>query len=163
MSNILDRQAAGGGGGVLGPTGNLPTSPTNPTMTNILPGYSETFGPPSWVSPPTISAITAAERDADHIDNFLLGVVLANITAINNFSILCPLTSPELPTALSWSRLEAACISCEVYKLLHNTVSSGVSDKKEDWDQAIVDFFPHRHYLVTIGPVIMLHDRPVIP
>ena len=75
----------GGGGGVLGPSGNLPT---NPTMSNILPGYSDTFGPPSWVSPPTISAITAAERDADHIDDFLLGVVLANITAINHSSLL---------------------------------------------------------------------------
>ena len=54
-------------------------------------------------------------------------------------------------------------MSCDEYKLLHKTVQSGVSDHKEDWDQKITDFFIHRHSLVTVGPVVMLHDRPVIP
>ena len=89
-------------------------------------------------------------------------MVLASITEINQSS-LSPLTSPDHPTALSWARLKAACLSCDQYKLLHKTIQAGVSDKKEDWDQEIVDYFPHRQSLVTVGPVIMLHDRPVIP
>ena len=133
-------------------------------MSNVLPGYSDTFGPPSWVSPPSILIInTSAAEDANNIDEFLTGVVLASITEINKHSLLSPLTSSAQPTALSWSRLEAACLSCDEYKILHKTLRSGVSDKKEDWDQLIVDFFPHRLSLVTVGPVVMLHDRPIIP
>ena len=42
-------------------------------------------------------------------------------------------------------------------------IQSGVSDRKEDWDEQIVDYFPRRQSLVTVGPVVMFHDRPVIP
>ena len=144
-----------------------PIGQADNNMSNVLQGYSDTFGPPSWVSPPTISAIavtnTSAETDATNIDEFLTGVILASITDINHHSLLSPLTSTTQPTALSWSRLEAACLSCDQYKLLHRTVQSGVSDKREDWDQQITDFYPHRQSLVTVGPVVMLHDRPIIP
>ena len=136
------------------------------SMSNVFPGYSDTLAPPSWVSNPTVSALTPTpeeSRDASDVEELLSGVVLASITGINSHSYLAPLTSPSQPTVLSWSRLEAACMSCDEYKLLHKTVQSGVSDHKEDWDQKITDFFIHRHSLVTVGPVVMLHDRPVIP
>ena len=136
-------------------------------MTNVRSGYSDTFGPPSWVSHPSISAIavtnTSAEADASNIEELLTGVVLASIMEINQHSLLSPLTSTTQPTALSWSRLEVACLSCDQYKLLHRTVQAGVSDKREDWDQQITDFYPHRQSLVTVGPVVMFHDRPIIP
>ena len=141
-------------------------------LSNVLSGYSDTLGPPSWVSSPTVAALinnaicssfdTHAAQDAADIEDYLTGIVLASITEINQTS-LSPLTSPDHPTALSWARLEAACLSCDQYKLLHKTIQAGVSEKKEDWDQEVADYYPHRQSLVTVGPVVMLHDRPVIP
>jgi hypothetical protein len=65
-------------------------------MTNVLPGYSETLGPPSWVSTPTVSSITLAPtpeetKDATDIDELLTGVILSSITGINQHSFLSPL------------------------------------------------------------------------
>ena len=45
---------------------------------------------------------------------------------------------------------------------LSGKAGSLVSDDVKAWDQKITDFFPHRHSL-TVGPVVMLYDRPVIP
>ena len=147
-------------------------SPIN-QMSNVLPGYADNLGPPSWVSPPTVAALhrgaspaafdTQAAEDANKIEELLTGMVLASITEINHQSSLSPLTSSDTPAALTWNRLEAACLSCDQYKLLYKTVQSGVSDKREDWDEKIADYYPHRLSLVTVGPVVMLHDRPVIP
>ena len=113
-------------------------SPIN-QMSNVLPGYADTLGPPSWVSPPTVAALhrgaspaafdTQAAEDANKIEELLTGMVLASITEINHQSSLSPLTSSDTPAALTWNRLEAACLSCDQYKLLHKTVQSGVSDK----------------------------------
>ena len=148
-----------------------PLNNADKNISNVLPEYSNTLSPPGWVSPPVVALLTNATNqsfdtneadEAAEIDEYLTGVILASITDINQ-QFLSPLTSPDHPTALSWSRLEAACLSCDEYKLLHRTIQSGVSDRKEDWDQQIVDYFPHRQSLVTTGPVIMLHDRPVIP
>ena len=149
---------------------NMATSPrTGENMlSNVMPGYADSLGPPSWVSGPSVAAISMVPspqeaKAATDMDNFLTGVILASLEDINNQSLLSPLTSPSQPTVLSWSRLEAACSSCEEYKLLHNTVKSGVSDQSSDWDEKIKDFFQHRHSLTNIGPVVMLYDRPVIP
>ena len=64
---------------------------------------------------------------------------------------------------ISWQRLESACLACEEYVLLHNTVKAGVPEDKSAWDSLVQDFYQHRHSLVTSGPVVLLHDRPVIP
>ena len=48
-----------------------------------------------------------------------------------------------------------------MYKNLRRTLETG-SDKKEDWDHTIAEFYPMRQSLVVVGPVILLHDRPVI-
>ena len=145
-----------------------PPADMDASMSNVLPGYSDSLGPPSWVSTPTVSALTLAPtaeeiQDTTRIDEFLTGIILATITEVNQHSLLTPLTSPTQPTVLSWARLEAACLSCPDYNLLRKAVQSGVSDTKEDWDVQILDFFPQRHSLVAVGPVVMLHDRPVIP
>lgn len=137
-------------------------------MSNIMPSYSDSLGPPSWVSTPTVSSITLAPtpqeaKSATELDDLLTGIILACLEDVNRHSFLTPLTSPSQPTVLSWARLEAGCLSCDNYKLLHNTVQSGVSDQKENWDERIKDFYQQRHSLTNVGPVVMLHDRPVIP
>ena len=134
----------------------------------VLTGYSESLGPPSWVSIPTVAAMSLLpsihdNRQSSDTEEFLTGLILSSIASINSCSSMSPVTTSAQPTVLSWARLEAASQACKDYKLLHSTVQSGVSDNKADWDHRIVDFFIHRHSLVTVGPVVMLHDRPVIP
>ena len=147
-------------------------------MNHLLPGYSDNLGPPTWVSPPTgtVSAVngslsvstysspTWSEVESSEIlEGLLQGNILATIANINAYTQLTPPTNHHNPAVLTWKRLEAACLACDEYKLIHKTIQGGVSDKKEDWDQQINDYYPHRHSLVTTGSVILLHDCPVIP
>ena len=149
-------------------------------MMQVLTGYSNSLGPPSWVSTPSVSTISVTPSSeevnkATELEEFITGLVISSIASINNCSSMssiasinnCSSISPVItssqPTVLSWARLEAACATCEVYKLLHNAVQTGLSDNKADWDDKIADFFIHRQSLTTVGPVVMLHDRPVIP
>ena len=84
------------------------------------------------------------------------------IASVNSWSRMTPISSTSTPEALSWQTLEAACLNCDTYKILLKTVQAG-SDRQEDWDQKIMDYYPHRRSLIAVGPVVMLHDRPVIP
>ena len=132
-------------------------------MTNILPAYSDSLGPPSWISSPSLNtaAVTMATISAallaptweetqasENMEGFLLGTVMASISNLNSHSQLAPLTSGNRPTVLTWNRLEAACLACDEYKLLHRTVQKGVSDRREEWDHQISDYYQHRHSLV---------------
>ena len=65
--------------------------------------------------------------------------------------------------AITWQMLEAACQTCTEYKLLHQTVQQGVPEQSKDWDQCLLPYYRHRHLLTTIGPVVLINDRPVIP
>ena len=83
-----------------------------------------------------------------------MGIVMADIAAITNN------TDVE---AITWEKLEAACQVSSQYQLLHKTVNQGVSNNSQDWDMQIKDYFVHRHALSTLGSVVLLYDRPVIP
>ena len=150
------------------PIASQTTTPTaNNTMDiNIQPGYSNNLGPPTWVSPPTLAALTIASTDHNEElippEDLLVGNIFATLATVNSWSRMAPVTSEHKPTVLSWERLEAACHHCDTYQLLHKTVRSG-TDQRENWDQRIIDFYQHRHSLVAVGPVVLLHDRPVIP
>ena len=126
-------------------------------QSNVSSGYSEHLGQPSWVSPPTVAAIT------NYTEDLLLGYTVSCMAEVNSWSGIYSIAAEERPQAISWPRLEAACISCPQYTILHKTVQMGVPDDKAAWDEQIKDFYQHRHSLTTVGPVVMLHDRPVIP
>jgi len=95
-------------------------------------------------------------------EEVLVGHIMSAIASINTWSRTTPITTTVSPEALSWKKLETACLACDAYKLLVSTVQTG-SNRKEDWDESIADFYPHRQSLVVVGPVVLLHDRPVIP
>ena len=59
--------------------------------------------------------------------------------------------------------LEAACLSCSEYKLLHWTVKHGIPKQKKDWYHLLQPYYRHRHLLTTIGPAVMINDKPVVP
>jgi hypothetical protein len=65
-------------------------------MSNVLPGYSDSLGPPSWLSNPTVATLSLAPtyeeiQDSNQIDEFLTGVIIASIasiTEVNSHSLL---------------------------------------------------------------------------
>ena len=114
--------------------------------------YTNSLGPPAWVSPPVLSSIST------DTDELLQGHVIAALALVN-----AGVTVDSPADIISWQRLESACLACEEYVLLHNTVKAGVPEDKSAWDSLIQDYYQHRHSLVTSGPVVLLHDRPVIP
>ena len=103
----------------------------------------------------TITTPTTEEvYEADRLEEMVLGSAAAHIAAINHNSEV---------EAITWEKLETACLASPVYQLLHQAVQAGVSDNSQDWDIQLKEFFPHRHSLTTLGPVVLLYDRPVIP
>ena len=65
--------------------------------------------------------------------------------------------------AITWEMLETACKSCTEYKLLHDKVQMGLPEQSKDWEQSLLPYYRHRHLLTTLGPVVLINDRPVIP
>ena len=123
-------------------------SPISSTPQSVVTAaYSDELGPPAWISPPVVGSLTTDQEE------LLQGNIIASLAFIN----------VDQSNIVSWQRLEAACLADQAYKILHQTISTGAPDTRDRWDQAIQDFFPHRHSLITVGPVVMLHDRPVIP
>ena len=146
---------------------------TDPTvLSNVSPGYADTLGPPSWVSGPTIGTLNASEdlSDSDQLEALITGYAMASLAALNQSTpssdispcSTCAITHPGM-MILSWDRLEAACLSSSVYILLHRTISEGAPELISDWDEQLKVYHKHRLALMVVGPVVLLHDRPVIP
>ena len=149
-----------------------PCSAPPPMVNNVLPEYSNTSGPPDWVSPPTLAAILAGmavpstdqESQSQELEEFLLGQVYSCLAA------LTPQAPAELAlfgehnvSVITWDRLVEECKQSTTYQLLHKTVSCGVPDSSKDWDNKVLPYYQTRHGLSTLGPVVMYYDRPVIP
>ena len=139
------------------PTTNKPVTTEFTMQTNVSSGYADHLGQPSWVSPPTTAAVLHEAED------LMTGYTIAAMAEINSSATINTNSAQSSPQAISWSRLESACITCPEYTLLHNTVQQGVPDNKDAWDEQIKDYHTHRHSLTTLGPVVLLHDRPIIP
>ena len=141
-------------------------------MNNVLPQYSSHLSAPSWVTPPSLSAILAPlaqePTDIETIESRNLETSILELTQ-KKISTLMPHTPATIAMfgvtnveVLTWTRLTLHCQKSEQYKSLHHMVSSGCSDNSDDWELEIKPYFRHRHALSTIGPVVLLHDRPVI-
>ena len=127
-------------------------------MSNVLPAYSTTMGPPDWISTPTISSYST------EVDEYVTGVAMSRLENFNNppESLISGIAATPLQ-AITWQMLEAACQGCEEYKLLHLTVQQGAPELSKDWDQRLLPYHRHRHLLTTLGPVVLINDRPVVP
>ena len=111
-------------------------------------------------------------EQADNLEEFVAGNVIAHLASINydhkTLDKYSPysqqaLLSNDSVEALTWPRLESACVQCPTYQLLHQLVSQGVPENSSAWDERIKPYFSHRHSLSTLGQVVLLHDRPVLP
>lgn len=139
---------------------------------NILPGYDEHLGPPSWVTTGRAGALHGQDLDdTDTVELLLLGLGMAAIAEINNAkscpvaaaTSLVPNQSSDKPVLLTWARLEKAAINCKSYQTLHSLISSGAPDDRSAWPESLLQYYQHRHSLLTVGCIVYLHDRPVIP
>ena len=136
------------------------------THATVVSQSSSTISPHQVLPIPySLASLHAAPEVCEsqlHTEDVLVGHIMSGIATVNEWSRATPITTNSVPEALSWKKLEAACLSCENYKTLVRTVQLG-SDKREDWDNAVADYYPQRQSLITVGPVVLLHDRPVIP
>ena len=151
---------------------NPHTNQTNP-VSNVLPNYANTMGPPDWVSSPIIASFGPATASpatpedttaSELLESFVMGLALAKLEQFNNqHDATCASLATTPMEAITWQMLEAACRQCPEYKLLHQLVQQGVPDDGKDWDKQLLPYYRHRHHLVTAGPVVLLNDRPVVP
>ena len=93
-----------------------------------------------------------------------MGVTLSQLASFNHppETLLASMEVPPLQ-AITWDMLESACNSCKEYQLLHQTILRGISDDRNDWDTLLLPYYRLRHLLTTIGPIILVNDRPLIP
>ena len=85
-----------------------------PTSDNILPGYSDSLGPPSWVSGPLEA--NSIEADAEKMMLANTTAVLANLISEQPAEIAANQPNPEV---ITWARLSKECEKCPIYVKLH--------------------------------------------
>ena len=83
---------------------------------------------------------------AEELEELVSGKVIAHMASINynhrdlqDYSPYCQqaLLSNDSVEALTWPHLEAACIQCPTYNLLHQLVSQGVPEDRAAWDEKL--------------------------
>ena len=130
---------------------------------NVDLAYSYQMGPPDWVSSPLLNGYHV-NYVVDDIDGFIHGVAMSNMESFNNPSscVLANVAAQPLE-AVTWNMLESSCKQCPDYQLLHSSILQGLSDDSKNWDTRLLPYYRHRHMLTTIGPVVLINERPVIP
>ena len=152
-------------------------------ISNVKSEYQNSCAPPSWVSPPikgTVATIrspgifaplslpaTPEEKDSvDDIELLLVGIIMAQLAALDiDPNVDPPLVAPirQQPTVLSYARLSAAAATCPIYSSLRKLILNGAPEEKASWPQTLLPYYQHRHALLVVGHIVLLHDRPVIP
>ena len=134
----------------------LPTEP--PVTSNVLPEYSNSFGPPAWVSQPgDLQSIQSEE------DELYIGLTIAKLAGIKPSIEGCVDANQSNIRVITWNLLEQECQKCPQYGKLRECVVKGFPQHSEQWDN---DMIPYRRVfreLTLLGPVVMLNSRPVIP
>ena len=154
-------------------------------VSNIMPGYADHLGPPSWVSctgskgsPPLSSLQTGSQatlyaQPQDHDDHYsdqtdalLLGFGMAALAELYDEDDCLRIAAAKLtdsPTLITWSRLEDAASKCLSYQALHSLVSEGAPEDRTLWPETLLPYYQHRQFLFAVDSIVLLHDRPVIP
>ena len=132
------------------PVNSLPKLPKLPPVTNnVSPKYAEEFGPPTWVSSPSVLATN------NIVEELYEGHIQATVAAIAS-------SAPDAGhSVITWDRLREACKNCPEYSDLLNAVlcrdaaalqKSHLSKYKRVFSE-----------LTVVQEIIMLNNRVVIP
>ena len=135
--------------------------------TPISSEYSSEMGPPDWVSSPkgaSCSAMLSNSTEVCDTEEFLTGVAMSKLQSFNSppENVIANVIAPSLQ-AVTWEMLQTACESCPDYRLLHDFILQGLPEDSKDWDQKLLPYYRHRHLLTTLGPVILVNERPLVP
>ena len=138
------------------PVHNQPKLPSLPPVdSNVLPDYSDTFGPPSWVSSPQVSEIcTQAEL-------IYVGQVASMLETLQQEPRVC--AAVLTPKVVTWAALNEECAKCPQYQLLRDAVINGFPTLNEKWPSDLLPYKKVRQELTCLDSVIMSQNRPVIP
>ena len=125
----------------------LPIQP--PVSSNVLPEYENSFGPPSWIAQPAVKSISL-EQDVEELYTAQSMSALAAIAS----------TDPGAgQAALTWPYIEQICAERQEYKQLYDAVITG----KKDLPPNLQQYKKLLSEFTTLGPVVMLQKRAVIP
>jgi hypothetical protein len=113
-------------------------------------------------------------HETEQVELLLLGLGMAAIAEIYDeddclrlaaakLTTLARLKPADQPVLLTWARLEKAALNCKTYQTLHTLVSSGAPEDKTAWPESLLPYYQHRHALLTVGCIVYVQDRPVIP
>ena len=123
--------------------------------------YCNSFGPPSWVSPPQISSI--------EIENSHSVLHLPDPDALYLAQSECQLANiagtpaGSYADVITWENLELKCKEDSEYMALHKNVNMGFPQSIEECEDVVKPYFKWCQELSTLGCVVMLQNRPVIP
>ena len=154
---------------------------------NVGPGYSSTFGPPSWISGPRpalgqererpahppgiLAAITAHPLDPPSaqeledcwsVEEHLVAVAQASLDRLDTEYELASVRQDTV-RVLTWPRLQEAVVDSPVCQALLQLLDMGLPEDKSDWPELLQPYYPYRHHLVVIDGVILSGERPLIP
>ena len=144
--------------------------------TNVAAEYANSCAPPAWVSIPTpgpagvMAAFCTQENLEDpDIEQVMVGITMSALAALDEdpwqdeqaVHVVAPLR--QQPVVLSMKRLEAAAATCPAYTKLCSFLQAGPPEDRNLWPDTLLPYYQHRHSLTTVGSIVLLHDRPVIP
>ena len=153
-------------------------------ISNVLPAYQHTLGAPSWVAPPPGGArpgqvaallgevpIVSAQSPDFSTELTFTSVGSASLAGLDAdtededtwYTVAAFSHHDSDPEVITWEKLEAAAQSSPTYTSLLSLIQAGAPDDKELWPEELKIYYPHRHALVPVGHVLLLHDRPVVP
>ena len=121
---------------------------------------------PGILAPLSLPATPEEKDSVDDIELLLVGIIMAQLAALDmDPNVDPPLVAPirQQPTVLSYARLSAAAATCPIYSSLRKLILNGAPEEKGSWPQTLLPYYQHRHALLVVGHIVLLHNRPVIP
>ena len=127
-----------------------PTQP--PPCSNVLPEYDSNFGPPSWVSPPTVATMEQCEIEAEELYS---GYTISTLAAINS-----SIQQEDGYTTITWETMRQECAKCPTYvKLMQAVLKRSLPPDQPD----LAPFKRVFAELTILNGVLMIQQRLVVP
>ena len=125
----------------------------------VGPGYSESFGPPSWISSPQVSSLQSNDDSSQTTEAEDLYLAQAQVTLAEVTGYL-----PSVEhSVITWNSLCEACNSDTEYRALHKAVTDQFPTDISDCAEIIRPYYKLRQEFTSLGPVVMLQNKIVIP
>ena len=134
---------------------------------NVDPEYSETFGPPRWVTRPVRGVAASITENAEHGDSdedWVMGIVMASLAEVAEEEIAVIKTHQGGGVrAITWELLKEETAKSHVCRQLIQLIGSGLPARKEDWPQGLMEYHRYKNQLLEIDGVVVCGERPLVP